>query len=244
MPIGDIETGSAGVSSVIFENRDLTGTANCTTYGNAAIWRFSDQNGTLAYRRRDGELILPLADFIDTSENRETVDDLLAEEEEATRTSPLRAGMIRVDAWEEILGSSTGYQDQWLIDINFDLEIDTPFVCTTWNGSVHYYVHLSASGGDLDANVIGWSVDRHGGGNPFCVGSVHDRLAAELPDGMDELQQELDSALSPLQTDFVNVRSWYLLPGDGVYPNATTVPNVRHEAALVLIAPELSELIE
>lgn len=241
-----LETTSNDVSLVLYENTNMTGygLGRSIAGGWVTVWNSNGYEAGHMRQRDDAEVIIPLSEFIDTAENREQVDQLLGNE--ADRTSSLRAGVLRYGNLADWFGWSHSIPDYRLVmDFNFEIEVDLPWYCfsSSWDGRIHYYLHLYESGGELKVSALGSSWHRESGGG-VCRSKVSDELGESVPDGASTLEAEFAEEFSPLNTSLFDIEDAYLLPGDGIYDSYTEIENVRHEAALIVVAPTLANLIE
>lgn len=219
------------ISVCLFENTNFTGWARCFTYHSWSVWWGYGNDAGLVRVRDDDELVISLRDVINTPANRGVVDDQLPND--VTRTSGLRAGMVDYGV-VEYAGSSRHPSGQTLLDISFTFEAEVPWTCLGRNaiGNIHYYVLVTLdSGGNIHADVDGWTWHRERGG--VCGNRVDNALDDNVPDGMSALQDEIDEVLGPASA--LTFSDLYFLPGDGEYTGTEFVDNVRHDAALVLV---------
>jgi hypothetical protein len=228
------------LTSCIFEKSNFTGAAECYSvrYGTWAwvTWTFNNRHASLARARPDSEVVIALVPLMDTSANRSLIDGFLPSG--VSRTSGIRAGMVPYSA-VPYSSNHPGRHPAWriLVDLSFRVEIDLPWYCfapgNDTRATIHYYIHvfLNASR-NLRANVDGWSWSRTESAG-FCGGAVADQLNSNVPAGMGPLQSSLNSQLGPFAS--LRFSEIYFLPGDGRNNGRQDVPDVRNEAALVLI---------
>ncbi|MDX1804462.1 MAG: hypothetical protein R3292_10285 [Alcanivorax sp.] len=230
------------LTSCIFEERDFTGAANCSSVGFPnggwawATWNFNHRHASLARVRTDSEVVIALVPILDTGANRSLVDGSLPDG--ASRITGIRAGMVPYSA-------TWGGQHQparhpaWrvLVDLSFRVKIDLPWYCFAGGGdtraTIHYYLFVRLDGaGHLQATVDHWEWHRTEGAG-LCGGEVADRLNAGVPNGVGPLQSALDSQLGAFSSlTFADI---YFLPGDGRTSGRDDVAEVRNEAAIVLM---------
>lgn len=217
------------VTNCLFENSNWTGHAHCSTGWNWVTWWGFNDSASLARARHDDEMIIALRDQIDTSDNRSVIDNELPDR--VDRTSGLRAGMVNYGVVEYV-GPDHLPPWQTLVDISFDFEVSIPPRCFGRNpiGTIHYYVLVTLDDGDLRADVDGWEHNFDRGG--LCADEVDNQLDSRVPDGMSVLQGQIDDQLDPAR--LLDFHDLYFLPGDGEYEGGVFVPNVRHDAALIL----------
>ena len=181
----------------------------------ATIFNLPAVHSALCWERQDNEDVLDLSNAANNPLALAVIDGLLTGG--ASRRGPVRTSYI---TWANVpagvRGGNPNRHQAWelLGTLNIDFHISTPWYCSDVDGTITYYIFFFLDGGgQLRANVDGWSYHYSGGG-PFCTGEVSSRLTSAVSAGMATVQNQINLGISL----FARGRSFsmlYFLPGHG-----------------------------
>lgn len=181
----------------------------------ATIFNLPDVHSALGWERPDNEDVLDLSNAANNPLALSVIDGLLTGG--ASRTGPVRTSYVTwANVPSGVRGGDPNRHQPWelLATLNIDFHVSLPWYCADVDGTIKYYIFFFLDrGGQLRANVDGWSYHYDGGG-PFCTGDVSSGLSSSVSAGMGTVQSQLDVALGL----FASRRTFsmlYFLPGHG-----------------------------
>jgi len=201
----------------------------------ATIYNLPNVHSSLVWERPDNEDVLDLSNAVNNPLVLNVIDGLLSGG--ASRRGPVRTSYVTwANVHPGVRAGNPGRHQPWelLGTLNIDFHISTPWYCSDVDGTITYYIFFFIDGGgQLRANVDGWSFKYNGGG-PFCTEEVSSQLRTAISNGVGTVQNQIDLGLSLFASGRL-FSMLYFLPGHGVRSGGSFQDNADNNVALAVL---------